>query len=264
MNNSSERTAPSWLTISALFSGSKSRSASEREGSLSAAYDQQSRVYRMHLIVAVSLSLGLHLVLLFGFNHKAPKVAAAKLEPKIAVESFKIPVEEPEPSIEDTAEVTSTPMVADFAPPMQAELLSIPVETDFVIAPMPPAPENLGPQPSQFIIPASAGRAVGGHATQKIFTLSELDRAPQLTRKVNPVYPMELIRSKIAGLVVVQFIVDPEGEVQHLKIISSPHPLLGAEVARAVSRWHFRPGVKGGKAVNTTMELPVEFSPEDV
>jgi len=71
------------------------------------------------------------------------------------------------------------------------------------------------------------------------------------------------MNARISGLVVVRFIVDPQGEIQNIKIMSTPHPSLGAAVSRSLSRWRFKAGMKGGRAVSTTMELPVEFTPEE-
>ena len=230
----------------------------------------------MVVVIAVAVAIVAVMLLLDGIEASEQAVAFATGtgreidRVRIAAASTIADAERPEAvdgdgafmfALEETVETTQDMHALDVAPPSLPELMSIPVDTDFVIPPLPPAPETLGPKVAQFVIPQSAGRSVAP-AGQKIFNLSELDKVPQVLQSFSPTYPLELMRSHVAGLVVVQFIVDPQGDVQDVKIVSSPHQLLGLAVKRAISRWRFRPGMKAGRAVNTTMELPVEFTPE--
>ncbi len=238
-------------------------SLGDSPGSLNVLKRNQSKFDRLRLLAAAAFSICLHLVLFFGFNEKPAKVAEIAKPVILVADAIQVPIEEPETTPEDVVESTSIPNAAEFPPPSQPELLRIPVDTDFTMIPLPPAPASTGPTITQFVIPQSAGRT-GGPVGQKIFTLSELDRAPQVIRSEKPNYPIELINAKVSGLVVVRFIVDATGDVQNVKIVSTPHTALGAAVASSLTRWRFKAGMKGGRAVSTMMELPVEFAPEQL
>jgi protein TonB len=63
--------------------------------------------------------------------------------------------------------------------------------------------------------------------------------------------------------VVVGFIVDSSGNVVQAYVVRSSHREFEQPAVQAVSRWKFRPGRKGGRAVNTRMQVPIIFSITD-
>ena len=71
-------------------------------------------------------------------------------------------------------------------------------------------------------------------------------------------YPKEAQDKKIQGKVLVEFIVDKEGNVTDVSVLKSAHPLLDAEavrVCRAMPQW--TPAQDGeGKYVKSTYQLP--------
>lgn len=74
-------------------------------------------------------------------------------------------------------------------------------------------------------------------------------------------YPQEAVKKKIAGRVLVQFVINEEGEVVDAKALQSPHALLSNEALRVVSsspRWE--PGVQKGEKVAVRFVLPVDFA----
>lgn len=74
-------------------------------------------------------------------------------------------------------------------------------------------------------------------------------------------YPKEAQDKKIQGKVLVEFIVDKEGNVTDVNVLKSAHPLLDAEavrVCRAMPQW--TPAQDGdGKYVKSTYQLPFTF-----
>jgi len=58
----------------------------------------------------------------------------------------------------------------------------------------------------------------------------------------------------------VDFVVDREGKVQNPVAVAATHPDLAAAAVEAVRRWTFDPGQKGGRAVNTHVQVPIVFS----
>lgn len=72
-------------------------------------------------------------------------------------------------------------------------------------------------------------------------------------------YPDFARRAGIEGRVVVQFVVDEEGNVTDPRALSSPHSSLEEEAIRAVSQMKFTPGKQRDRAVRVQMSLPVMF-----
>lgn len=74
-------------------------------------------------------------------------------------------------------------------------------------------------------------------------------------------YPKEAMDQNIQGTVLVEFIVDKEGNVTDVNVLKSAHPLLDAEavrVCRAMPQW--TPAQDGeGKYVKSTYQLPFTF-----
>ena len=96
-----------------------------------------------------------------------------------------------------------------------------------------------------------------------LFDLKNLDQIPQARFQSNPVYPFEMRRAGIEGNVLVGFIVDSKGNVREAYPIRSTHREFESAAVQAVSKWRFRPGKKGGRAVNTKMQIPIVFSITD-
>ncbi len=90
--------------------------------------------------------------------------------------------------------------------------------------------------------------------------LSEFDQAPRLKNSVSPRFPSELSRAGIPGEVTVSFVVSSGGEVQDVKVVESTHPAFVEPALEAVRQWEFSNGMKGGRPVNTRVELPLSFT----
>jgi TonB family protein len=69
-------------------------------------------------------------------------------------------------------------------------------------------------------------------------------------------YPQEAIDNEISGSIVVQFVVDKEGNVSNVERVSGPE-ILGAEAVRVIKksgRW--TPAVQGGRQVKSLKRQP--------
>ncbi len=76
----------------------------------------------------------------------------------------------------------------------------------------------------------------------------------------NVKYPQDAAKNKIQGRVLVQFIVDKEGNVKDPTILQEVYPSLDAEALRVVKlmpRW--TPGYQDGQPVNVKYALPIVF-----
>ncbi len=73
-------------------------------------------------------------------------------------------------------------------------------------------------------------------------------------------YPAMASENRIAGQVVIQFVVSKEGEIQNAKIIKGLGGGLNQEALRVVNRMpKWKPGKHNGKPVAVTFTLPIKF-----
>lgn len=95
-----------------------------------------------------------------------------------------------------------------------------------------------------------------------IFDIGKLDQQPAVKSRVAPQYPVTMRQAQIEGEVVVDFIVTNDGKVAKATAVKSSRREFEAAAVFAVSKWKFAPGIKGGKPVNTHMQVPIAFSLE--
>jgi protein TonB len=220
---------------------------------------------RRDLIIAILASFLFHSSLFYGdkvadylFPPKAKaRVAVVDDTPKIEI--MEMPPLEPEkPEVaEESADTAAAPV--DFAPPMQSDVPSIVMADSFVQQMQPPPPENVKPNSNLVTIPATRPTTAGTRLTN-VFNLADLDQIPVVSYQAKPVYPFEMSRAGITGEVVVEFVVDTQGEVREAYAKKSTQREFEASAIQAVSKWRFRAGKRGGKAVNTRMSVPIVFN----
>lgn len=217
---------------------------------------------RRDLIIGVILSALIHGGVLFG-NKLFPSHAAPpkKAEEEKTIQLIEMPKEiEPE----EPKDVTPTdepvkPM--DFAPPMQTDVPQVVTDTSFVQRIQPPPPENVRPATGIIAIPEN--RDMSQFRGMKVFDLSALDQQPVPRYRQPPVYPFEMRRAGITGEVMVDFIVDPDGDVQNAYAVKSSQREFEQAAVQAVSKWKFKAGRKGGRNVPTHMQVPIVFTLND-
>lgn len=86
---------------------------------------------------------------------------------------------------------------------------------------------------------------------------------PRLIKKVNPVYPAEALKKKIAGTVIVEATIDEKGKVKDGRIIKSPDPLLTDAAMGAIKQWVYEPFIINGKAKSVVFTVNVTFTLQD-
>ncbi len=73
-------------------------------------------------------------------------------------------------------------------------------------------------------------------------------------------YPEAAKVNNIKGRVIVEFVVDKNGNISSPKVLRSPNKILDEEAIRVVSKMpKWKPGTKDGKPVSTKMVLPIKF-----
>jgi len=220
------------------------------------------------LIIAVIVSVLLHAGLAFGGHlFKSAAHAPADDGEIPTVELTPIPPIEPEP--EEVVEITEAAGsdAPDIAPPMQDDVPAAVVDSLFVQQIQPPPPPGIARSSQAITIPTrppGGGRGGGiGQGMGNVFDLSSLDQKPVIIVNASPLYPYEMKRAGISGEVRVSFVVDPQGNVHNTRVVSSSHREFETEALKAVMRMRFKPGRRGGAAVATKMELPIQFTLKD-
>lgn len=86
-------------------------------------------------------------------------------------------------------------------------------------------------------------------------------RLPMLVHKVEPEYPHEALRQrpKPEGKVILQAVIDTDGHVKDVKVLSTSNPIFNASAIRAVARRRYIPAQKGGEAVAIHFSIRVDY-----
>jgi len=85
----------------------------------------------------------------------------------------------------------------------------------------------------------------------------DFDREPQLLSRRLPKLPTSV--SGISGRVQVELHIDESGNVAHANVKSSTHPVLEDATLEAAKSWRFKPALKKGEAVSSTLIVPFVF-----
>lgn len=80
-----------------------------------------------------------------------------------------------------------------------------------------------------------------------------------LVSKAPPDYPADAKQARIQGTVVVRVVVDKEGNVSNIQLISG-HPLLAPAAIEAVKQWKYRPYLLNGAPVEIETQIQVNFT----
>src|SRR5271157_5745842 len=81
---------------------------------------------------------------------------------------------------------------------------------------------------------------------------------PKLLKSVPPVYPPEAMENYITGDVRVDAVVEPDGKIGAITILTGPAPLRQA-AAEALKQYEYAPATQGGKAVAAHVTVTVKF-----
>ena len=103
-------------------------------------------------------------------------------------------------------------------------------------------------------------RAEEARAATQVLDKSKLDQAPRAKFRARPFYPEALRNVGVSGEVVVDFIVDANGDVQKAYARQSSQREFEAVALEAVNQWKFEAGRKGGREVSTHMQVPIVFT----
>ena len=215
---------------------------------------------RRDLLIGIFISALLHGGL-FGSSYiKSKPKFVAPPPPPPTIELMEMPELDIEPEeIIDDAEAPDEPL--EFVPPMQTDVPQL-VQVDSFVQPIqPPPPESMKPTTGVVSIPTARQTGLGKGI--EVFDISKLDQAPIPKFRAQPQYPFEMRRAGVEGTVIVEFIVDSKGDARNAFAVRSTQREFEQSAVQAVNKWKFHPGRKGGRAVNTRMQIPIVFKLND-
>lgn len=99
-----------------------------------------------------------------------------------------------------------------------------------------------------------SGLEVGGTLTQERANelidalLPEAPCRPKLLKSVAPMVPRRATREGLGGDVEVKILVNGVGDVEAIRIVSSPHGTFSEAVSAAVKQWKYQPLLVNGQA----------------
>jgi TonB family protein len=85
--------------------------------------------------------------------------------------------------------------------------------------------------------------------------------APVADHKVDPAYPLQLMRENVAGTVTLHAIIRADGTVSDIKVVNGADPRLDHYATQAFARWHFLPALKNDASVDVEAIVIIPFKP---
>jgi len=184
---------------------------------------------------------------------QAPSAVKAPPGQELSIVQVLIPPPPPE-ELDASDTVDEHPEVGE-APPSLPDLPS-PSMADVFIQPLQPNPPAT--KEGMTTIPLDIG--VLANPELRTWDLSELSKQPVAVSTPHPQYPFAMRSAGIEGTVVVDFVVDAQGNVLRPKALEGASREFADAAVEGLRRWHFRPGMKDGRAVMTHMQIPLVFS----
>lgn len=91
---------------------------------------------------------------------------------------------------------------------------------------------------------------------------AETIKKPEIITNPIPIkksYPSKPSRAPMKGDVKLELIISAKGEVEDVKILEAPDPILAAEAVKSAKKWTFKPATKDGKPTKGTYKLVFRF-----
>lgn len=104
--------------------------------------------------------------------------------------------------------------------------------------------------------PSSRAASAGDQAS----AVSDLS-APSAMRKVDPAYPLELMRQNVGGTVILYAVIHADGTVGNVRVLRSVDDRLDQFAREALAKWQFSPATRNGAAVEVEATFRVPFRP---
>jgi TonB family protein len=84
---------------------------------------------------------------------------------------------------------------------------------------------------------------------------------PAAIRKVDPAYPLQLMRQNVGGTVILYAIIHADGTVGNVRVLRGVDERLDRFASQAVAQWQFQPATKNGSPVDVEATFQIPFRP---
>jgi len=135
----------------------------------------------------------------------------------------------------------------------------LPISTDSTLIKKTPS------VPGGFSEPLTTATAMPAAQAQEAFSEPPGINIARPLYKQNPPpdYPQQARRMGYEGLVMLKVLVDVNGRVENLELVSSSgYAVLDKAAVTSVKKWMFEPGTEGGKKKKTWVKIPIRFELE--
>lgn len=105
-----------------------------------------------------------------------------------------------------------------------------------------------------------SSRPAAGDASADGPSSAELS-APVATRKVDPAYPLELMRQNVGGTVILYAVIHTDGTVRSVRVLRGADDRLAQFASEAITKWQFQPAIKNGAPVDVEATFWIPFHP---
>jgi len=83
--------------------------------------------------------------------------------------------------------------------------------------------------------------------------------SPIVIRRIEPQYPIAMIRAHMNGWVILECIIDKTGHIRNVQVVHSSFGAFEQPAIDAVQQWVFSPGTMNGQPVDVIFDLTVKF-----
>jgi TonB family protein len=84
---------------------------------------------------------------------------------------------------------------------------------------------------------------------------------PMATKKVDPAYPIQLMRENVGGTVILYAVIHSDGHVSDVRILRGVDDRLDRYASEALQQWKFQPAMKNGSPVAVEATFQIPFKP---
>jgi TonB family protein len=103
------------------------------------------------------------------------------------------------------------------------------------------------------------GPGDGGGMGGGVYQIGGEVSMPVLINKIEPEYSEEARKAKYSGTVLLSVIIDTNGNTRDIHVVRPLGLGLDVKAVEAVSKWRFRPAMKGGHPVPVQAQVEVNF-----
>ena len=110
--------------------------------------------------------------------------------------------------------------------------------------------------------PATDSRTKGAEAPSAQGSVPSDSTRLVLTHVVQPVYPLEAMRQKLQGQVVIHLVISTNGDVLSAEPVTG-NPMFTQAAVTAMRQWKFQPYIRNGQPVQIGYKMPYDFAMAD-